>query len=314
MVEDNHTAGRIDRRDFVKAALIPTVLSVPGAFSPSEGRSSEQAPQTGRSGPDIVDSNVHLFEWPFRKLKYARTDALIAKLRKHRITQAWAGSFAAVLHKQFDAVNRELANECQDRGEGMLIPIGTVNPAWAGWEEDLRRCHEQYRMPGLRLFPTYHRYTLEHPEFQRMLQNAAARGLLIQIALRMEDERVHHPATSTPTVNVAPLVNLLKRMPQAKVQLINSAGPLLGNAVGDLVAETNVTFDISAVEGNGGVGRLIDGENPSFRGAIPVERLVFGSHAPFFPCESALMKLFESPLSLPQLKKLMYANAQRVIG
>ena len=64
----------------------------------------------------------------------------------------------------------------------------------------------------------------------------------------------------------------------------------------------------------GGVGRLIEGTNPSYRGAIPVDRLLFGSHAPFFPCESAVMKLFESPLSLAQLEKLMNANARRLIS
>ena len=106
--------------------------------------------------------------------------------------------------------------------------------------------------------------------------------------------------------------SVLKKVPQAKVQLINSAGPLLGNNVSALVRETQVTFDIAATEGNGGVGRLIEGKNPSYRGAIPVERLLFGSHAPFFPCESALMKLFESPLSLEQLEKLMNANARQL--
>jgi predicted TIM-barrel fold metal-dependent hydrolase len=41
---------------------------------------------------------------------------------------------------------------------------------------------------------------------------------------------------------------------------------------------------------------------------------LFGSHAPFFPCESALLKLFESPLKLEQLEKLMHANARRLIA
>jgi hypothetical protein len=98
------------------------------------------------------------------------------------------------------------------------------------------------------------------------------------------------------------------------VQLINSAGPLLGNDLPALVRETQVTFDIAATEGNGGVGRLIEGKNPSYRGAIPVERLLFGSHAPFFPCESALLKLFESPLSIEQLEPLVNGNARRLIG
>jgi predicted TIM-barrel fold metal-dependent hydrolase len=252
-----------------------------------------------------------LFQWPFRRLKYDRTDRLTAKLRKHRITQAWAGSFEAVLHKQLDAVNRRLAEECRTRGGGMLVPIGSVNPAWPDWEEDLRRCHEEYGMPGVRLYPAYHGYTLEEPQFARLLSEAAKRNVLVQIVLRLEDERVHHPAISVPAVEMAPLVDAMKQAPQAKVQLINAAGPLLGANVSALVEETNVTFDIAAVEGNGGVGRLIEGKNPSYRGAVPVERLLFGSHAPFFPCESALMKLFESPLNRGQLENLMRGNAIR---
>ncbi len=304
----------IDRRSFVKASIIPAVFPIASALAQGSAQSAQQPSVPEMAGPDIIDCNVHLFDWPFRKLKYAKTDALVAKLRKHRIAKAWAGSFEAVLNKQLDSTNRRLSEECLAHGNGALVPFGSVNPAWPDWEEDLRRCHEQYRMPGVRLYPAYHGYTLDRSELARLLAAAEKRGLLVQIALRLEDERVHHVATNVPLVNAAPLTDVLKKIPQAKVQLINSAGPLLGNNLSALVRETQVTFDIAALEGNGGVGRLIDGKNPSYRGAIPVERLVFGSHAPFFPCESALLKLFESPLSLEQLKKLMNANARRLVA
>jgi predicted TIM-barrel fold metal-dependent hydrolase len=304
----------LDRRSFVKASLIPAAFPLAAALGHAPAKGAEPAPQTASSGPEIIDCNVHLFQWPFRTLKYARTEALLAKLRKHRITQAWAGSFEAVLHEQFDLVNRRLAEECREHGGGTLVPIGSVNPARPDWAEDLRRCHEQYGMRGVRLYPAYHGYTLDHPEFVKLLDEAAKRGLLVQIALRLEDERVHHTAIDVGSVNAAPLPDALKKAPGAKVQLINSAGPLLAGTVAALVQDTQVTFDIAATEGNGGVGRLIEGKNPSYRGAIPVERLVFGTHAPFFPCESALLKLFESPLTLEQLERLMCANARRLLG
>jgi predicted TIM-barrel fold metal-dependent hydrolase len=314
MPDEFHGSSAIDRRRFVKASLLPAVLPVANVLedAAAQGAGPESGPVP--RGPEIIDSNVHLFEWPFRKLKYDRTEALIAKLRRHRIMQAWAGSFEAVLHKQLDAANRRLAKECRTSGGGVLLPIGTVNPAWPDWEEDLRRCHEQHGMRGLRLYPTYHGYMLDHPEFTRLLGEAAKRGMLVQVALRLEDERVHHPAIDVPPVNTAPLLDALKKVPSARVQLINSAGPLLGNNVSALIRDTRVAFDIAATEGNGGVGRLIAGTNPSYRGAIPADRLLFGSHAPFFPCESALMKLFESPLSLEQLEQLMRANARRLLG
>jgi predicted TIM-barrel fold metal-dependent hydrolase len=311
---DLPTLPAIDRRSFVKASIIPAVFPIASALANPAVQGAEQAAEPTAAGPDIIDCNVHLFEWPFRKLKYAKTEALVAKLRKHRITKAWAGSFEAVFNKQLDGINRRLADECRPRSAGNLVPFGSVNPAWPDWDEDLRRCHEQYQMPGVRLYPSYHGYTLDHPEFARMISEAAKRGLLVQIVLRMEDERVHHVATNVQTVNAAPLVDVLKKMPQAKVQLINSAGPLLGSNVSALVRDTQVTFDIAATEGNGGVGRLIEGKNSSYRGAIPVDRLMFGSHAPFFPCETALLKLFESPLSLEQLEKLMSANARKLIS
>ena len=300
----------LDRRGFVQAMLTPAALPVAAALASS----AAQGARAEASGPDIIDCNVHLFDWPFRKLKYARTKALVAKLQRHRITKAWAGSFEAVLNKQLDASNRRLAEECAAHGNGMLVPIGSVNPAWPDWEEGLQRCHEQHKMPGVRLYPAYHGYTLDQPDFARLLEGAAKRGLLVQIVLRMEDERVHHQAIVVPAVDLAPLPDLLKKLPRAKVQLVNSAGPLLGNHVSALVRDTQVTFDIAATEGNGGVGKLIAGTLYSYKGAIPAERLVFGSHAPFFPCESALMKLFESPLDLPQLEKLMHANARRLIA
>jgi predicted TIM-barrel fold metal-dependent hydrolase len=302
-----------DRRRFVKSALLPAIVPCTASLACPSIRAAEPTPENSEI-PEIIDTNVHLFDWPFRKLKYARTAALVAKLRKHRITQAWAGSFEAVLHKQLDEVNRRLADECRTHGEGMLTPIGSVNPAWPDWDEDFRRCHEQYRMRGVRLYPAYHGYALDHREFARLLAEAAKRGLLVQIVLRMEDERVHHAAIDIGAVNVAPLSELLPKIPKAKVQLINSAGPLLGNNVSTLVRDTQVVFDIAATEGNGGVARLIEGKNYSYRGAIPVERLLFGSHAPYFPCESALLKLFESPLSLERLQMLMNANARRLIG
>jgi hypothetical protein len=167
-------------------------------------------------------------------------------------------------------------------------------------------------MPGVRLYPAFHGYGLDHADFARLVTEAARRKMLVQIVLRLEDERVHHPAIQIGKVDLAPLAGVLKRVPDAKVQLINSAGPLVGNHLAELVRETTVTFDIAATEGNGGVAKLIEGKNPSYRGAIPVERLVFGSHAPFFPCESALLKLFESPLNREQVGKIMRENAVRL--
>src|SRR5687767_11348739 len=115
----------IDRRDFLKASLLTSAaLSMPEPL-----KSADAAGSSARS-PGIVDTNVNLFEWPFRNLKYSDTRALVAKLKKHRVTEAWAGSFEALLHKDMEGVNARLAAECRANGSGMLVPFGSVNLAW----------------------------------------------------------------------------------------------------------------------------------------------------------------------------------------
>jgi len=107
----------IDRRTFIGTSLLPTVAPLATALLQPTSTVEAQQPATPPT-PEIIDCNVHLFDWPFRKLKYAKTDALIAKLRKHRITTAWAGNFEAVLNKQLDQSNRRLAEECRSHGNG----------------------------------------------------------------------------------------------------------------------------------------------------------------------------------------------------
>jgi predicted TIM-barrel fold metal-dependent hydrolase len=300
----------IVRRDFLKTSLLPAALSFFGS-RPVDVSAADNEPADERP-PGIIDTNVHLFEWPFRTLKYARTKDLVAKLRKHRVTQAWAGSFEALLHKNLDAANARLAEECRVNGRGMLIPFGSVNPVWPDWEEDLRRCHETYKMPGIRLYPTYHNYRLDRPEVLLLLARATEREMLVQIAIEMEDERVHHPIISVPPVDAAPLAAAWKGFPRARIQLLNGVTALRGSASG-LLPETKIAFDIANFEGTGAVGRLIEGRHWSIRSQVPLERLLFGSHAPFFPCEAAVLRLFESPLEREQLLAIMQENARRLL-
>lgn len=304
---------KLTRRRFLKVALLP---AVPGTLSERAARGGE--PPVGAAlPPDVIDTNVHLFGWPFRRLKYADAKALVAKLRRHRITQAWAGSYEGLLHRDLDGVNARLAEECRANGAGVLIPFGTVNPTLPDWEADVRRCHEQHRMRGVRLYPSYHDYTLARPEVARLLRTAQERGLIVQLAVRMEDPRVQLPVTRTPSVDVTGLPELLAPLPTLKFQLLNAfnATESLRGPVGRrLIEQTRVTLDFSHVEGHGGLGKLIAGDAENGRPPLPTERIVFGSHAPFFPCESAVFKLFESPLSRADLEKVMRGNAARLLN
>jgi len=96
--------------------------------------------------------------------------------------------------------------------------------------------------------------------------------------------------------------------------LLNGLTALSRAKASGLVQETHVVFDIANLEGTGAVGRLIDGKHWSIRSQVSVGRLLFGSHAPFFPSEAAVLRLFESPLEREQLLAIMQGNARRLLG
>lgn len=287
------------RRAFLKIAAT-TVGAV--AFS-GEARA---ATGNARTAGGLIDVNINLSRWPLRRLRFDDTVALAAKLRNHGVTQAWAGSFDGLLHKDIAAVNNRLADECHRHGRGLLVPFGSVNPKLSEWEEELRRCADVHRMPGIRLHPNYHGYKLDDPVFARLLQLATERRLIVQLAVVMEDERMMHPLLRVEPVDAAPLVDLVKQTPGLRLILLNALGKLHGKPLNDLITAGEVYLEISMLEGVDGVGNIL--------AQVPTDRLLFGSYAPLFYFESSALKLKESPLTQDQLRAICGGNAQRLLA
>src|SRR4051794_31311406 len=136
----------------------------------------------------MIDTNFSIGHWPFRTLPGEDPAAVTKQLRQSGITQAWTGHLDGLFQRDVAAVNLRLAETCRHVEAGLLIPFGAVNPTLPDWEEDLRRCHETFHMPGIRLHPNYHGYTLDGPRFARLLELSAARGLVVQLVACLDDE------------------------------------------------------------------------------------------------------------------------------
>ena len=256
----------------------------------------------------MIDTNVDLFRWPFRRVIGDDPAGLVTRLQKKGVTQAWAGSYEALLCRDVAGVNIRLAAACRQHGPNFLVPFGCVNPKSPDWEEDLRRCHEVHRMPGIRLYPNYHSYTLDDPAFAKLLSMASHRNLIVQIALSMEDTRTQFPLMKVPPVDPAPLADLIPRIPQLRLVLLNSgdwAGGRIPSAQVIRKAD-NVYFDVAMNEGVGGLARLVAATAPA--------RVVFGSHYPFFYFESALLKVHSAALPRDQELAVYERNAQLLLG
>lgn len=290
------------RRDFLRTAAFGagmTLGSAPRSAS-ALGAKSSQGPFSTDLGP-LIDVNASLGPWPLRRVAYDEAAGLAGLLREQGVEQAWVSSLDGLLHKDFAAVNARLAEQCRRQGRGRLVPFGCLNPKFPDWEEELRRCVEVHRMPGVRLYPNYHGYGLDDPDFRAVLRATTERRLILQIALVMEDERMMHPRLRVEPVDPAPLIDAVRETPGARVVLVNALRTLRAQPLLKLIATDRVWVEIAMCEGIGGVGALLS--------QVPAQRVLFGSHAPLFYFEAAALKLKESVLTLEQEQAIRSVNA-----
>jgi len=245
----------------------------------------------------MIDVNVHLSRWPFRRVAGDEPRELVAMLRRHGVTQAWAGSFDALLHKDINAVNERLAADCA-ASKGSLVPFGGLNPMLPDWQEDLRRIADVHHMKGIRLYPNYHRYTLSDAIAADALAAAAKRSLRVQIVIAMEDDRTQNALMRVPPVDVAPVPRLLSSVSGLRLMLLNAGRPL--------PRLTGVFCDFAMQESPYAVRHVLS--------AVGEDRTVLGSHAPLFYMASASLKMKEAGLTPDQLRSISTNNADKFLA
>jgi predicted TIM-barrel fold metal-dependent hydrolase len=251
----------------------------------------------------MIDVNAYLSRWPFKRLPGDEPADFVARMRKVGITQSWAGSFDALLHRDIEGVNARLAADCKVHGAGLLVPFGAVNPKLPDWREDLRRCREVYRMPGIRLHPNYHGYSLRDPEFADVVKEAAGAGMIVQLAVQMEDERTQHPLVRVPIVDLSPLEEIVRGVPSVRMVVLNAWREPQRKRI---AAMGNVWFDMAMIEGVAGVAALA--------GEISPGRVMFGTYFPFFNLQSSILKIREAGLSAADEKAITVGNASGLIA
>lgn len=250
----------------------------------------------------IIDVSANISRWPFRRTPCDELPALLAAMKRHGVGQAWVANLEGVFHKDIGGVNLRLVEACRRRPE--LVPFGSVNPMLPDWQEDLRRCHEDYHMPGIRLHPNYHGYKLNEPVFGQLLELAERRGLIVQLVVRMDDVRVQHPLMQVADVDLAPLADALAARPRLRLVLLNTA--TVKSSLVKRPAGGGVWVDIAMKEGVGGLADLVK--------AVGLERVLFGAHVPLFSLDSAVLKIREADLTADEKQAIQSGNAQRLLG
>lgn len=251
----------------------------------------------------IVDVNAYLGHFAFRRLRYNTTASLLALMDSKRIDKAVVSSASAITYRNAQAGNEEVAEEVSGHSD-RLIPFAVINPFYAGWKDDLKICHEEFGMTGLRIYPQWHNYQLSSVCCRKLVNAASERGMVISIPIRVEDNRQRSWLLNVPDVPLEEIVELIKAHPKARFILLNGIGYTrcpLGRKDNGLPSNYAIELSrLSAVLANE-LGQLITN--------LGAERVMFGTGMPFKYPDPALVKLEVLDASEPDKDKVRSRNA-----
>ena len=171
----------------------------------------------------LIDVNAYLGHWPFRKLRHSTASALLRLMDKKGIDEAWVSSASAVLYKNPQTANEDLAKETRKHRD-RLVPFAVIDPAYADWEYDLDQSVEELGCRGVRIYPDYHGYGLNDAASHELVTAATERDLLVSIPLRAVDARQRHWLIDIEDIGAAQVVPLIRKFPKARFVLLNGIG------------------------------------------------------------------------------------------
>ena len=256
----------------------------------------------------IIDMNAYLGHWPFRQLRHNTAGALIDLMDEKNIDKSCVSSIDAIFYKNSQSGNEQLQAEIAQYRD-RLIPFAVINPAYVGWESDLRVCAEEFGFSGLRLYPNYHNYTLLDSCSHQLIDAATELGLLISIPIRQVDKRQQHWLVGIDDVRLEDIAELVKAHPDAEFVLLNGLGytsSTLGNADNGL--PNNYHIEISRLP-----VLCLGAEMTVLLDTLGDERLVFGTGIPFKYADPSFVRMEMLDVQQSVKDKILSANAMRIL-
>jgi predicted TIM-barrel fold metal-dependent hydrolase len=255
-----------------------------------------------------IDTNAYLGFYAFRQLRHNTADALLRLMDEKGIDKAMVSSASAVTYRNTQPGNEEVAAAAGPHRD-RLIPFAVINPFYAGWQDDLRTCQEEFAMKGLRLYPKWHNYSLSDRCCLDLIEEATERSMVVSIPVRVEDYRQRSWLVDVPDVPLDEIVALVQACPRARFILLNGrnyTGSPLGKE--DTGLPANYYIEISRLSA------VLANEIAQLVSRLGADRVVFGTGVPFKYPDPALVKLqvLEAPAEVKE--KIRSGNAAGLLA
>jgi len=246
----------------------------------------------------MIDINVSYGTWPFHSAGFQRIGDLEEHLTTCGISTALVSHIGAVWNPDVDGYNQALIRECSNIPG--LVPIPVINPAWP---LPLNKTHDSENSPGVRVYPSYHGYSLNDPVMDALVDYVLARDLVLFIQMRLEDERMQHPLARVKAVSVGDILAFHTRFPHLQIVCLNAYLP----EVRQIAEQSNrIGFDTAFCEWLFTMECMLE--------VLPPENIYLGTHSPFLYTQAGILKVTQSRIAGPTIKQITTGNAARLLA
>lgn len=271
----------------------------------------------------LLDINAYVGHWPFKQLQYNTCKKLLDRMNKYSVGLSVISNLNGVFYKNTQSANEELFEEIKSDSsfKSRFIPFAVINPAYAGWKDDLEESVTVMGMKGIRVYPQYHDYEITNPSFVELVKTARDKGLPVAIDIRMVDSRqrswmdipVFVPGEKSDIIfkewQLKNIIPIIKEVPDAKFIIVNIANGLrIDDDELELVKKADVLFDTS--------GRSMS-DLPDLIKKFGKEKFAFGTHAPILDYLSGQLRIEymnDSEADETTKEMLRSGNARRILG
>ena len=221
------------------------------------------------------DVNVLLGHWPFRKIRKHTLEHLRQVHKENGISGGYVSSINSIFYNDPFEGDEELHEIIRGTEYKHIL---TVNPMLPGWQRDIVTGIERFGIHGVRIYPTYHDYSLLSPEVSELCAALKTYQLPLFVTKRLEDERLEYILKTKP-LDVSELRQFVSGQPDLDIVLLN----IRFNEIMAMEKEINslprLYFDTSGLK-----DRVFVVEDLLRK--ISAEKIVYGSQHPLYTLKS----------------------------
>jgi len=248
----------------------------------------------------IIDLNAFIGNWPSHPVM-GGLEAVRDSLRAYGVERIFVSPLEAAWCRNPHLFNRELYQAVEVFDDVWPMPV--LDPTMATWREELDRAVQQSKVRLVRLLPAYSPYKLS--EAGVLLEALALAPLGVLVQTRLEDPRRQHPLAQVPDVPATEVADVAERYPELTVIIGGPRAREILTLKDRLLGLPNLYADVSQAEGIE-LMRVMAEEGLT-------EKLVFGSHAPFFIPHAALSRVVMD-LDDETAAAILAGNAARILN